>query len=74
MRTELRTHHMGLLVAQELSAGGHEQADAQLVAERPGGHEQPRLVAQQGGDPRLECVDGGILAVHVVAHDRLGHG
>ena len=46
--------------------GGTSSADPQLVAQRPGGHEQPGLMAQQLRDPGLEGVDGGVLAVHVV--------
>ena len=66
MGTQLGAHHVGQLVAQELRAGRHQQAHAQLVAQRPGGHEQPGLVAQQRRDPGLEGVDRGVLAVHVV--------
>ena len=74
MGTELGTHHVGQHVAQELRAGRDEQAHAQLVAQRSGGHEQPGLVAQQGSHPGLQGVDGGVLAVHVITDQRLGHG
>ncbi len=74
MGTQLGAHHMGQLVAQQLRPGRHQQADAQLVAQRPRGHEQPGLMAQQLRDPGLEGVDRGVLAVHVVTDHRLGHG
>ena len=74
MGAQLGAHHMGQLVAQELRAGRHQQADPQLVAQRPGGHEEPGLVAQHLGDPGLEGVDRGVLAVHVVTDHGLGHG
>ena len=74
MGTQLRAHHMGELVAQELRAGRNQKADAQLVAHRPRRHEQPGLMAQQLGNPGLEGVDRGVLAVHVVTDHGLGHG
>ena len=43
------------------------------VALRAAGHEQRGLLAEQRGRGLLELVDGGILSVHVVAHDGCGH-
>ena len=61
-------------VAEHLLAGLADQPHADLVAHRPGRHEQRRLVAEQPGDPLLERVDRRVLAVDVVPHLGLGHG
>ena len=64
-----------------LAATGHdagarlgEQAQRQLVPHRARGHEQGGLLADPCRERLLQRVDGGILAVHVVADIGLGHG
>ena len=52
-------------------AVGEQPAQVALGA---AGHEESGLLAEQRGRGRLELVDGGILSVHVVAHDGCGHG
>ncbi|MNU97151.1 hypothetical protein D3C71_872130 [compost metagenome] len=37
-------------------------------------HEHRRLEAQHAGDARLQCVDGRVFAISVVAHGRALHG
>ena len=51
-----------------------EQAEGELVAHRPRRHEQRRLLSHALGEGLLEGVDGGVLAVHVVADLGIGHG
>ena len=45
----------------------------QQVGLGAGGHEQPGVEPQLRGQPLLQCVDGGVLAVDVVADPRLEH-
>ena len=73
MGTELGPHDVGQAVAQQLSARLDQQAHAEDVGERSGGAPQPGLVAEQPRDPLLERVDGGVLAVDVVADLGGGH-
>ncbi len=75
--TELGAQHVCLLVGDELLARAHVQPHAELVGQRPGRREQPRLVAEQPGDALLERAHGGVLAEDVVAdlgvRHRLAH-
>ncbi len=59
---------VGGLDTQQLLAGAGEAADPQLIAHAAGGHEHRRLFAGDGGRFFFERVDGGILAIDVVAH------
>jgi hypothetical protein len=71
--THLVGEHMAVGVAQDLLSGLADQPQADLVAHRPGGDEERRLVAEQVGDVLLQRVDRGVLAVDVVADLGLGH-
>ncbi len=59
-------------VEDDLVAGFRLRLDADEVAHGARGHEQRRLLAEQRGHRLLQPVDGGVLAVDVVA-DRRGH-
>ncbi|WP_172461711.1 hypothetical protein [Dyella jiangningensis] len=52
-------------------AMGHQRQQVRL---RTGRHEQTSLEAQLLGDALLEGIDGGVLAVHVVANLSVQHG
>ena len=54
--------------------GDDQRGDGQHVGHRAGGREERVLEAEQVGHPSLQGVDGGVLAVDVVAHLGLGHG
>src|SRR2546425_918819 len=68
---------MAAPVADDLFAHARERAEGDLVRHRPGGHPHGRFLAQQRRDAVLQRIDGGVLAVHVVAHfggrDGLAH-
>jgi len=49
------------------------QADADLVAHGAGGHVERRLAAKGLGSALLQKIDGGVLAVNVVANLSRGH-
>jgi hypothetical protein len=61
-------------LGQDLVAGLGVEAKGDLVAHRPAGDEEGRLLAQDLGGAALECPDGRVLAVHVVADLGRGHG
>ena len=63
-----------VLVGQDLGPGRGGQAQADLVAHRPRGDVQGRLVAEALGHRRLQPLDGRVLAPDVVADLGLGHG
>ena len=65
---------MGRLVQQDLVARTAVHREGDLVAHRPRGEEQRRLLAEQLRHHLLEPVDGRILAILLVAHLGLGHG
>ena len=43
------------------------------VAHGSGGHEQGGFLAEDFGCPPLQAIDGGVFAIHVVAHFRFRH-
>ena len=73
VRAQLRADDVRQAVAQQLRPRRHEQAHAELVAQRTARHEQARLVPEQPGDPLLERGDGGVLPVDIVADIGLRH-
>jgi len=56
-----------------VAAAGVGQHGAE-VAHRAAGDEQARFFAHFGRGQRLQLVDSGIFAIHVVTHRRGGHG
>ena len=73
-RAPLVVQDVGVLVDDDLVPHAGERAQAELVAHGARGHEEGGFLAQHVGHHLLEPVDGGILAVDVVPHRRLGHG
>ena len=61
-------------VADDLVALARERTERDLVRHRPGGRPDGRFLAEQGGDPFLEAVDGRVVAEDVVADLRVVHG
>ena len=62
-----------MLVEDHLLAVARAHHDRDQVAQRPRREEDRGLLAQELGGHRLEQVDGGVLAEHVVADRRLRH-
>jgi hypothetical protein len=60
-------------VADHLIAGARERSQTDLVAHRPGGHEETGLFPQQIGRVLLQAVDGRVITEHVVTDFCLGH-
>jgi hypothetical protein len=60
-------------IEDHLVAVARPEQDPDQVALRARGEEDRGLLAEEVGGHRLEQVDGGVLAQHVVAHRRLGH-
>ncbi len=61
------THEVFVAAAAMRHQGGQ-------IALRAGGEEQRALEAEAFGHRGLQAIDGGVVAVHVVAHGRVGHG
>jgi hypothetical protein len=60
---------MGRAVQDHLVAAGADvQAQADVVAHRPGRQEHRRLVAEQVGHPLAQLADRGVEEVLLVAH------
>ena len=65
--------HVRAVGAQHFGARRGEHADRELVRHRPRRHVQRRLLAEQRCRERLQAIDGGVLAVDVVADLGVGH-
>ena len=65
---------VGLVVGDQLLAGGDLGQDAEQVAHGAAGHEESRLLAHRGRRALLKPVDGGVFAENVVAQLCVGHG
>ena len=48
--------------------------DATQVALRARGHEEGRFKAQHLGNFFLQLIHTGVIAIHIIAHQSLGHG
>ena len=72
--TVLVDHHVLAAAGDDHGAGRGQEAQGDLVGHHPRRDEQGRGLAHPLGVGLLEGVDGGVLAVDVVADDGVGHG
>src|SRR6266511_6354445 len=63
----------GAVEVELIAAGPDVQADGDLVAHRPRGKEQRRVLAEKLGHPLLQRVDGRVEPALLVADLRLRH-
>ena len=67
-------HHVLALAGDHSRAGAAEQSQRDLVRHRARRHEDRRLLTDSRREGLLEVANGRVLAVAVVAHDRVAHG
>ena len=65
---------VGFLAYQVFVAATAMRHQCSQIALRAAGKEQSTLEAETLGNERLQAVDGGIVAIDVVAHIRRRHG
>lgn len=73
-RSHLIDQDMGVIVGEQLGAGGNQGADRDLVAHRATGDKKPRLVTKHRCHSLFELSDRWIFAIDVVTHFGIGHG
>ena len=72
-RAGLVPHGVALAAHDDVVAGPSQRAQRDLIRHRAGRHPQRGFLAEQRRDARLQLVDGGVLAVLVVADRRARH-
>ena len=65
---------VGLLTHQVFVAAAAMRHQRGQIALRAAGEEQGTLESETFGDQRLQAIDGGIVAIDIVAHFRRRHG